>query len=112
MRDLRLNLKKEWYDLIESGVKKEEYREIKPYWLTRLTTVSTNKERVCNRFINDPYYDDVYFKQYDTITFVYGYTKRQMTFKFEGVAIKEGNPEWGAVPGQLYFVIKIGDKIL
>ena len=33
---LDLVLKKKWYDMIESGEKTEEYREIKPYWEKRL----------------------------------------------------------------------------
>ena len=32
---LHLNLDAKWFDLIESGVKVEEYREIKPYWIAR-----------------------------------------------------------------------------
>ena len=32
MKILHLNLKAKWYDMIESGIKKEEYREIKPFW--------------------------------------------------------------------------------
>ena len=36
MRILDLPLKKEWYEMIESGIKTEEYREIKPYWIKRL----------------------------------------------------------------------------
>lgn len=32
MKILDLPLKAKWYDMIESGVKPEEYREIKPYW--------------------------------------------------------------------------------
>lgn len=35
MKTLHLSLKKEWYEMIESGVKTEEYREIKPYWTRR-----------------------------------------------------------------------------
>ena len=38
---LDLPLKKEWYNMIESGEKKEEYREIKPYWIKRLTELKT-----------------------------------------------------------------------
>lgn len=34
---LILHLKKEFYDAIESGHKKVEYRELSPYWLTRIT---------------------------------------------------------------------------
>lgn len=33
---LTFNLKKEWYDKIKSGEKTVEYREVKPYWSTRL----------------------------------------------------------------------------
>lgn len=31
-----LTIKKKWFDLIKSGYKKEEYREIKPYYDSRL----------------------------------------------------------------------------
>lgn len=36
MKILYLTLKKKWFDMILSGEKKEEYREIKPYWDKRL----------------------------------------------------------------------------
>lgn len=36
MKTLSLVLKHKWYDMIDSGEKKEEYREIKPYWEKRL----------------------------------------------------------------------------
>ena len=32
---LVLPIKKKWFDMIKSGEKKEEYREIKPYWTKR-----------------------------------------------------------------------------
>ena len=35
MRILNLPLKAKWYDMIESGIKTEEYREFKPYWIKR-----------------------------------------------------------------------------
>lgn len=34
---LILPIKKRWFDMIRSGEKTEEYREIKPYWATRFT---------------------------------------------------------------------------
>lgn len=34
---LTFNLKKEWFDKIKSGEKKIEYREYKPYWITRIS---------------------------------------------------------------------------
>lgn len=39
---LHLVLKGKWYDMIASGEKKEEYREIKPYWRNRFVTYCTN----------------------------------------------------------------------
>ena len=35
METLHLNLKKKWFDMIKSGEKKEEYREITEYWAVR-----------------------------------------------------------------------------
>ena len=32
---LILPIKKKWFDMIASGEKKEEYREIKTYWTSR-----------------------------------------------------------------------------
>lgn len=55
---LYLPLKSEWYNLIESGIKKEEYREIKPYWIKRLCISDSD------------------FKHYDKVKFSYGYTKK------------------------------------
>ncbi len=33
---LPLVLKKKWFDMIASGEKREEYREVKPYWTKRI----------------------------------------------------------------------------
>jgi hypothetical protein len=33
---LNLNLARKWFDMIESGEKTEEYREIKAHWISRL----------------------------------------------------------------------------
>ena len=35
---LTLTVIKQWFDMIAAGEKIEEYREIKPYWIKRLTT--------------------------------------------------------------------------
>lgn len=35
-RVLKMTLQREWFDEIRRGVKKIEYREIKPYWRTRI----------------------------------------------------------------------------
>ena len=33
---LTLTVSKQWYNMIVAGEKNEEYREIKPYWASRL----------------------------------------------------------------------------
>ena len=90
--NLRLNLKGVWYDMIESGEKKEEYREIKSYWTKRLLDDNNN------------------FKNYETVTFVYGYTSREITYKCNGIRVGIGNSSWGA-PENEVSIISIGDKI-
>ena len=35
---LTLTVSKQWFDMIVVGEKTEEYREIKKYWIKRLTT--------------------------------------------------------------------------
>lgn len=86
-KTLCLPLKKEWYEMIESGVKTEEYREGKMYW--------------CKRLVG---------KNFTHVKFSYGYTKRTMTFECKGIAIGKGNIEWGA-PDTDVFIIKLGKRI-
>ena len=41
---LPLTLNKKWFDMILSGVKKEEYREIKSYWIKRFKAEILTKQ--------------------------------------------------------------------
>lgn len=38
-KPLILPIKKQWFEMIASGEKKEEYREIKPYWNIRFKKI-------------------------------------------------------------------------
>lgn len=87
-KELHLVLKHKWYDMIASGVKKEEYREIKPYY--------------SDRFFNNHYTHVVFHK---------GYTNETMTFWIKNIITDFGKPEWGAEPNELYYVIKLGKRI-
>ena len=129
MKTLDLVLKRKWYDMIDSGVKTEEYREIKPYWIKRLIEernpshrdyyeriTSIRPEFFCARSILLQYYLEegfVRYKGFDTVTFHLGYTKNRpsMTFKIKDIVISRGNPEWGAEVGEYYFVIELGKRI-
>lgn len=83
---LDLPLKKEWFNMIESGEKHEEYREIKPYWVKRL--LGKNQHHFTH------------------VRFRYGYTKRTMLFRIENIYIGRGNPKWGAPTDKDVFIIK------
>ena len=101
---LHLPLKKQWYEMIESGVKTEEYREIKPYWTRRF--IGMNQPLFS--FRNG--YQQVNVKGYTHVEFSYGYTNRTMTFEIKEITIGKGNPEWGA-PKEDVFIIKLGERI-
>lgn len=101
MKTLTLSLKRKWFDLIKSGEKKEEYREIKPFWKKRLRNV------VLKTALSTVYEG---FQRYDRLVFTLGYpkaddTERRITFKNPRIRIGTGKPEWGAEPGKQYFVI-------
>lgn len=56
------------------------------------------------------------FKKFYTNTMTLGYpksgdTERILKLEHAGIEIRTGNPEWGAEPGKLYFVIKHGEII-
>lgn len=110
MKTLHLSLKKEWYNMIESGIKTEEYREIKPYWEERL--LKSNYRGSYKKLVVKNYdKHSVLFKNYDVVRFSYGYTKRTMTFEIKEIVIGIGIPEWGA-PQKDVFIIKLGNKVI
>lgn len=109
MKTLDLVLKKQWYDMIASGKKTEEYREIKSYWVKRLTSLRYGSLLFSHR--NG--YQPIPFKDFDKVTFHLGYSKDRpsMTFAIDEITINKGKPEWGALPEETYFVIKLGERL-
>lgn len=93
---LHLVLKQKWYDMIASGEKKEEYREVKPYWDKRLMWASVGVWS---------------YKVYDLVCFSCGYTQKRMTFKAGRITIGYGKPEWGAPKDKRVFIIRLGERI-
>lgn len=84
-----MTLKKKWFKMILAGEKKEEYREIKPYWDIRLKN-----------------------KNYDYILFKNGYSKNSPSFLIElkNIKIGKGKPEWGACQNKVY-ILSLGKII-
>lgn len=91
MKILDLPLKAKWYEMIESGNKKEEYREIKKYWIGRLAKCGGRnsyektgfycKKAICFSCITRG--NGFHPKEYTHVCFRFGYTKRTMLMDFE-----------------------------
>lgn len=75
-----LPIKKKWFDMIKSGEKKEEYREIKRYWITRF-----NNKGILSKY--NPH----------TIIFRNGYGKNRPSLQCKvNVRVGQGKEKWGA----------------
>lgn len=96
---LILPIKKKWFDMIKSGEKKEEYREIKSYWTERIAKETDELE------VTDPYY---YNNEYYDICLKNGYSKNapKLICKCE-LGIDTGKEKWGAESNKKYYVFKI-----
>ena len=93
---LHLNLKKKWFDMIASGEKKEEYREIKPHWIKRLKDHSLTNPKA--------------FQHYDVVCFRNGYQKDapEMWVDFKGIRVGKAKSEWSDNWQGLVFIIELG----
>jgi len=85
MRVLRFTLHRKWFNEIAAGIKKKEYRSIKPYWESRL--LDNGEFRI---------YDEVWF------TNGYGATRPFMRVEFLGT-------EYDNYEGELHFAINFDE---
>lgn len=93
MKILNLVLTREWYDKIASGAKAHEYREIKPYWMNRLTRIAggiktkwTGQEckLIAGGAIGIP---KEWWEKFTHVTFMRAYTSTKMTFRIKSFSI-------------------------
>lgn len=92
---LTLPIKKKWFDMIKSGEKKEEYREIKPYYEKRFYGLKTS---ICG--YSATHEGKVIFRN--------GYSNSSPKIMCDVFIHKGyGKEEWGAEPNKLYYVLKI-----
>lgn len=124
MKNLQLSLIQKWFDMTKTGEKKEDYREITPYWCNRF--LLCNNETKSKKWWEDEYFNQMTleerienielfcsFKNFDNNIMTLGYPKKNdseriLTIFNRGFDIAYGHPEWGAEPNKLYFVIKHG----
>jgi len=99
---LILPIKKKWFDMEAAGIKKEEYREIKPYWTVRIlkwlgfTKGEENDVMELIRKMEPMTPRKVLFRN--------GYSAKSPSFIAEcTLSIGPGREEWGAEPGVNYF---------
>ncbi len=106
---LTLPIKKKWFDMIVSGEKKEEYREIKPYYISRFNNLFTynlykNKKNELWYLGDKSIPEEVIFKN--------GYKANSPKIKCScRLTIGKGKEEWGAEPNKEYFILKIEEII-
>lgn len=118
---LRLSLKTKWFEMTKAGIKTEDYREINHYWVKRLMTKKYNaiypiEEEAIDGIIKHPdpnYLVKNHSKKFYFNLMTLGYPKsgdkeRILKLEHKGIEIRTGNPEWGAEPDKLYFVVKHG----
>jgi len=136
---VKLVLKKVWFDKIAYDGKREEYREIKPYYCSKFLLVggehrtsswwkrkqSSYPSGVTGKNFYQYIIENIdtgkfTFKKKGNFTFYLGYQKNRPSIhgSIYCININTGNPEWGAEEGKFYFVLKIfttvmlGDKVL
>lgn len=126
-KKLTLPLKGEWFDMIKSGIKKEEYREINPYWVIRLfpkserfyikeccldglSKLSTADARLVLRVNIEGFINNSIVDTFDEIVFTKGYPRkndqsRRLIFQNPKIRIGYGREEWGADKNRKQFII-------
>ena len=105
---LTLPIKKKWYEMILSGEKTEEYREIKPYWTTRIENAF--KVAIINdeRIVPWEIIHRGWRMPEKKIRLRCGYQKKAHTaLATVNLKIGTGRPEWGAEPGKPCFIFEI-----
>lgn len=90
MATLHLNLTRRWFDMVQSGEKREEYRDLTPFW----------KKRIIDA-------------KFDTVTFSNGYstTRPQIVFAVRYISIGRGREEWGADLSTDQIILHLGRMI-
>ena len=119
--NLQLPLTRQWFEKTEAGIKPEDYREVTPYWYSRLVLYNGLKksQKWWEEYFNYAFaFDDspTEFQKFTTNIMTLGYPSktdesRILRYEHAGIEIRTGVEAWGAEPNKLYFVIKHGKRI-
>lgn len=132
-RNLQLPLITKWFEMTKARIKTEDYREITDYWCRRfiepvediddwhswydMISELNDINRKHSNISECLEYYGVKFKKFEFNVMTLGYPKttnkdRILILEHKGIEIRTGNPDWGAEPNKLYFVIKHGKIIV
>lgn len=117
---LQLTISKQWFDMIVANEKKEEYREIKPFWIARLLQNNNNifdvkyiaycltgRTDLLKKYIDA---QRIVFKHFTHVLFINGYRKDSPHIEKEIISITISKPKKGLCPKKWlnteFFVIK------
>ena len=106
-----LPIKEKWFNMILFGKKKEEYREIKPYYEVRFQNLFGVALHEVNGKVVDIIREvppEIRRDEIQEIIFRNGYSKKSKAIIARcTLRIGTGREEWGAEPGKKYFVLNI-----
>jgi hypothetical protein len=115
---LKLVLKYKWFDMIESLIKKEEYRSIKPSIISKLFDLKKADKTAIefmDLLIKNP--TDIslwkYLKPFESIVFYRAYSRgrKEINLSILSITVGKAVPEWSDNwPGDV-FVLKLGNII-
>ncbi len=101
-----LPIKKKWFHMILSGEKKEEYRDIKPYYISRFVKwlgFPKSEEKTVLELMRET--GSIKPRE---IMFRNGYSATSPSVIAKcTIRIGIGKEEWGAEKGKLYFILTI-----
>lgn len=115
---LTLPIRKKWFDMILSGEKKEEYREIKEYYETRFqnlfgaltiypSSIFSNRSKY-ELLQGEEVPEEIRKDRVQEIIFRNGYSKNSKAIKARcRLWIGKGRPKWGAELDKQYYVLEI-----
>lgn len=109
---LILPIKKKWFDMILSGEKKEEYRDITAYYEVRFQNlfggIVLNGPNLYKFLQGEDVPEEIRKEPIQTICFRNGYSnKSPIMFAKCTIRVGTGRVEWGAEAGKLYYVLQI-----
>lgn len=127
---LQLSLITDWFEMTKARIKMEDYRELTPFWCNRFLLYD-GKPKTVKWWAFMQNYEGCFFrkaiesniengkitfKHFDINRMTLGYPKatdesKILDIEHKGIEIRTGNPEWGAVPNKIYFVVMHGSVL-